>query len=400
MATKIAGNSVQLGDSATAAENFVLQSNVDGTLTLARGNLGATIHDILTVDENNVVHLDGGLVVEGTGRDTGFRNKIIGGDFHTNPWQRGTSFAGVATAFYTADRFQVSYVTAGVVSVLKTADAPAIAQTGIYTSSCLHVDVTTADASIAAGDFYAIQQKIEGYNIAQAGFGQSGVRSITLSFWHKHTVTGTYCAFFRNSAADRSYVAEYTQAIADTWEKATITLDVDTAGTWLYGEDAGLTVGFAITSGTTFQTAANAWTAGNFLATSNQVNGLSSTANNFKLALIQLEVGSVASGFEVRSVQDEVNLCKRYYQRSIGNASAVRFAGNVTSGTAYVSGVILFVPSMRDTPTMALTHIAGASFAAAAGTATPDAAGFVESRTANATAPGSFASSWTAFAEL
>lgn len=42
---------VQLGDSATATQNFTLTSEAaNGTMKLARGNKGATTQDILTVD--------------------------------------------------------------------------------------------------------------------------------------------------------------------------------------------------------------------------------------------------------------------------------------------------------------------------------------------------------------
>lgn len=50
MAGNVKTNSVQLGDSATATQNFVLQTNVDGTAKLSRGNVGGTTQDILTVD--------------------------------------------------------------------------------------------------------------------------------------------------------------------------------------------------------------------------------------------------------------------------------------------------------------------------------------------------------------
>lgn len=55
MAGKITANVLQLGDSVTATQNFVLQSNVDGSAKLARGNAGATTQDIMTVDASGVV---------------------------------------------------------------------------------------------------------------------------------------------------------------------------------------------------------------------------------------------------------------------------------------------------------------------------------------------------------
>jgi hypothetical protein len=284
----------------------------------------------------------------------GFRNKIIGGDFTTNPWQRGTSFTGLAAATvnYTADRFHYFQTAAGaIVSVLKTADAPSAAQAGIFTQHCLHIDVTTNDVAIAATENHQLVQLVEGFNSASFGFGQAGTRNVTLSFWHKHTKTGVHCVSIRNSASDRSYVAEYTQDLTDTWEKATVTIPVDTTGTWLYDNGIGLRVAFALSAGTNFQTAANTWAAGNFIATANQVNNLDSTANNFKIDLVQLEAGSIATPFETRSVGQELALCQRYYFRTFPAAVGKVLANGWASSTTSASGNIAFPIEMRIEPT-------------------------------------------------
>jgi hypothetical protein len=241
-----------------------------------------------------------------------FKNKIIGGDFTTNPWQRGTAFTALVSAAYGPDRFAASFSSDAVVDWLKTADAPTAAEAGVYATHCLHLDVTTADAAIAAGQYYFVHHKIEGLNAATFGFGQAGTRYVTLSFWHKHTKIGVYSVCVRNNAANRSYVAEYTQDVTDTWERASVTVPVDTSGTWLYDSGIGINLFFSLACGTTFQAAAGAWNAGNFLASPNQVNALDSTANNFKIDLIQLESGSAATGFDACSVGEVLSLCRRY----------------------------------------------------------------------------------------
>jgi hypothetical protein len=281
----------------------------------------------------------------------GFKNKIIGGDFSTNPWQRGTSFAAPVNAAYGADRFQLSHSTTGVVTILKTADAPTVSQADVFTQHCLHVDVTTADTSIAAGDYTAIQQKLEGYNTASFGFGQAGTRYVTLSFWHKHTKTGVHCVSVRNSAADRTYVAEYVQDVTDTWEKAVIVVPVDTSGTWLYDNGVGIILAFAIMSGTTYHATANTWTAGNLIATANQVNNLDSTSNNFKIALVQLEAGAYATAFETRSFQQELLLSLRYYYRMNPIATGSRYGSGYNQSTTVAQVYSAFPVTMRTSPT-------------------------------------------------
>lgn len=294
----------------------------------------------------------------------GFRNKIIGGDFTTNPWQRGTSFTAPASAAYAADRWLSSHSSDAVVDILKTADAPTAAQAGVYTVHCLHADVTTADASIAVGQYYNIMQKLEGLNVACFGFGQAGTRYVTLSFWHKHTKTGTYCVAIRNSATNRSYIAEYTQDVTDTWERAELTIPVDTSGTWLYDTGIGMFLTFAMAVGSSLHApAAGAWQAGNYMATANQVNALDNTANNFKIALVQLEAGSVATPFETRSVGQELALCERYYEKSFQQGVAPAQGLNDFLGSFYFMATtasqynyLQFRTRKRATPTTFATY--------------------------------------------
>lgn len=250
----------------------------------------------------------------------GFKNRIIGGNFSTNPWQRGTSFTG-PTSGYQADRFAYTKSTTAVIDIDKTADAPTIAQAGVFTQHCLDVDVTTADASVAAGDYGIIYHRIEGYNLLDLGFGQSGTRYFTLSFWHKHTKTGTHSVAFQNVGNARSYVAEYTQTTTDTWERAEITVPVDTSGTWNYTNDVGLTVRFAMIVGSTYAGTAGSWSSNNYFGSSNQVNNFDSTSNHFRIALVQLEAGDKATRFETRSVGQELELCQRYFQTYGTNVS-------------------------------------------------------------------------------
>lgn len=291
------------------------------------------------------------------------RNLIIGGNFDTNPWQRGTTFTGATNGLYSADRFQWIQSGTGVVDIKKTADAPTVAQAGFFTQNCLHVDVTTADASIAAGDLYYVVQKIEGYN-----FAQIAQRSFTLSFWVKSTKTGIFCVGFINSAGDRSYVAEYTVNTTDTWEKKTITVPASpSAGTWNYTTGIGLHVSFAIAIGSTFQTTAGTWQTGNFNATANQVNGMDSASNNFKIALVQVEAGSTATPFEVEHVSTTLLKCQRYWAKSYNvdvvlatNTSVGAFNWSFASVTATAAELTIKFPvTMRATPTMGIYSVAG-----------------------------------------
>lgn len=279
----------------------------------------------------------------------GFKNKIIGGDFTTNPWQRGVSFTSPASSSYTADRFVVNYVTSGTFNITREVDSPSPIQSGTFTQHCLNLAVTSADTSIAAGDDVGLQHRVEGFNSASFGFGvSSNPNKVTLSFWHKHSKVGTYCVSIRNSDNTRSYVSEYTQSSSNVWEKAVITIPVDQSGTWLYDSGIGLKIGFSIVSGTTYQTpSANTWQAGNYTGTSSQVNGMDSTSNTFKFALIQLEAGSIATPFESRNYGHELVLCQRYYFR----LSNGRFGQSWNRNTTTAECTTHFPVTLRAAPT-------------------------------------------------
>jgi len=253
-------------------------------------------------------------------------------------WQRGTSFAAIANNAFSADMWRYNVVGAAVHTVSQASDVPTVAQAGRKLNYSLLVDCTTADASIAAGDYTYVRTCLEGFDwidYAQVGF--------PFSFWHKHTKTGTYCVAFRNSGADRSFVAEYSQAVTDTWELATVWVEPSpTGGTWDYTNGIGLEIRFALSCGSTFQTTAGAWQTGDYFGTSNQVNATDSTSNNFMLAL----VGNVPDG----DVEHKKARCQRYafVLPATGNLG---FSG-VKSATTNVWAYAKFPTTMRATPTL------------------------------------------------
>lgn len=283
------------------------------------------------------------------------KNRLIGGDFTTNPWNRGTTFAAAADGTYTADRFVWNQSGAGVVTVQRTANAPTADEAKHYATHCLEVDVTTADASLAAGDIYTVSQKVEGLNAASFGFGQSQSGYVTLSFWAYSTKTGTHCVSLRNSAANRAYVGEYTVFASNTWEKKTVTIPVDTSGTWLYDTGTGVTVTWCLAAGTNYQTTAGAWAAGNYVASANQVNCMDSTSNSFRIALCRLEPGKVATQFEWRPRTTEELLCARYCPSFTGIGAIA--AGHAYSTTNALVEFVFIVPP-RVAPT-GITATAG-----------------------------------------
>jgi hypothetical protein len=263
----------------------------------------------------------------------GFRNRIINGDMRIA--QRGTSTSLVAGSSngLSADRFWGFNIGAGACSIIQASTVPSSAFG--FTNS-LQIDVTTADASIGSADLYMVRQTIEGLNIADLAWGTANAKTLTLSFWVRSSKTGTHFVAFKNYDQNRCYAASYAVSSADTWEQKTITVSGDTTGTWLTNNSGGIQVVWCLAVGSNFQTAtANAWASGDGYATSAQVNVMDSTANDFYITGVQLEVGSTATEFERRPIGTELALCQRYFWKSFDQSVApeqnVATGGNLQS---------------------------------------------------------------------
>jgi hypothetical protein len=306
------------------------------------GTIGsASDTDAISISSSGAVTLSSDFV---PATPLSHRNMIINGAMQVA--QRGTSFVSPSSGSYTLDRFSALNGTDGIYTITQDSSTPTASEAGVYFTKSLKLDVTTSDTSIDASQLCWIETKIEGQDVAIAGFGQSGTRYVTLSFWHKHTKTGIHSVVIKNGNQDRSYVAEYTQSTTDTWEKATITIPVDTSGTWAYDNTAGIRILFSIAVGSTYQATGGSWVAGNYHGSVNQVNNLDSTSNNFQITGVQLELGSVATPFENRSYGEELARCQRYFQ-----VHQIAGAGVWNSTTRFLTAVHLPV-EMRATPTM------------------------------------------------
>jgi Carbohydrate esterase, sialic acid-specific acetylesterase len=293
------------------------------------------------------------------GRAT-FRNLIIGGDFTTNAWQRGTTFTSLGSTLYSADRWVWVQIGTGVIDVAKIADAPTIAQAGVFTQHCFDIAVTTADASIAAGDAYVIFQRIEGLNTSFLGFGQSNARRITVSFWVKSSKTGTFYVTARNNGNNRAYTTAYTINAADTWEFKSLSIPGDTSGTWLYTNGIGLSLTWTLAAGSSFQGTADTWNGSNVLATASQANALDTIGNHFRLALVQVEEGIGASSFEQLPASVVLERAQRYARKSFdlttapaqNVGSAVGAAFSMSHVAAATFGTRVQFERMRATPSI------------------------------------------------
>jgi hypothetical protein len=417
----ISGSSNTLSNIAYAAlvlTNSIVAADIAATAAIPYSKLSLAA-SILSSDMSSGAATSGTvLTANGSGGASWAipnRNFIINGNFDF--WQRGTSFAAVTNNQYVADRF--SHRRSGMTAVYtlsRDTDVPTLAQSGVQSTYSLKLACTTAQASLSAGDWWAIQHRIEGYDYALLKN-----RQVTLSFWVKAFKTGTYCIAFHNSASDRSYISEYTINASNTWEQKNITVTVNpSGGTDDFANGIGLRVIWTLAAHSGFQTAPGSWSASGYMSSSNQVNGVDSTSNNFWLALVSLNVGSSAPTFTRAGgcIGKELALCQRYYEQSydIGTVpAAVTATGCVDYTSRAADGLdritIPFRATKRTAPTLTVYSAGGTGIASkfrdvtassdlAATTANGGMSGFTAYPTAATTSGHEYQFHWTADAEL
>jgi hypothetical protein len=257
------------------------------------------------------------------------RNKIINGAMTIDQRNAGAAVTVNAVgSFFPTDRFFGSgQNTDGVFTLQQSATAPA----GFVNS--VIATVTTADASIGATQFYLFNQYIEGHNTADLGWGTASAKAITLSFWARSSLTGTFGGVVSNGGQNRSYPFTYAISATDTWEYKTITIAGDTSGTWLTTNGIGIRLHFDLGVGSTYRGTAGAWAGATYLGATGATDVIGTLNATWYVTGVQLEAGDTATPFEHRSYGAELALCQRYYEIS------GTFGGVVTGrGTAGGAG--------------------------------------------------------------
>ena len=282
----------------------------------------------------------------------GFKNRIINGAMMIDQRNAGASvsLSGLAVT-YTLDRWAIRSDTDAVVSIQQSSVAP-----NGFTNSLLYT-VTTADSSLGASQNYSIQQRIEGFNMSDFGWGTASAQTVTLSFWVRSSLTGTFGGAVANSAANRSYPFTYTISAANTWEQKTVTIAGDTSGTWLTTNGIGAYIYFSTGAGSTVSGTAGAWAGSDFRSATGATSVVGTNGATFYITGVQLERGSTATSFDFRPYGTELMLCQRYfisYTNASGQNEMAGLFGSALSTTG--ASICLSLPvEMRTRPTIAAT---------------------------------------------
>jgi hypothetical protein len=275
------------------------------------------------------------------GGNYGMRNRIINGAMQIDQRNAGASVTPT-NGQYTLDRWAAVLTQTSKFSVQQNAGA-VTPPTG-FTN---YLGVTSLSAySVLSSDGFLMEQKIEGLNCSDLAWGTANAQAITLSFWVRSSLTGTFGGSVINSTQARSYVFSYTVSAANTWEKKTVTIPGDTAGTWLTTNGIGLWLRFGLGSGSTFSATEGSWQAGNFVQPTSTVSVVATNGATFYITGVQLEAGSVATPFERRPYGTELALCQRYFQK------VDYYTSNGGVANSWYEANIAFLVQMRATPSL------------------------------------------------
>ena len=289
-----------------------------------------------------------GSTVFNASSSMGFKNRIINGAMVINQRAGGTVTIPATTDTYTVDRWKGYASQASKFTVQQSTTAP----TG-YINSAL---ITSSSAyTVGASEEFDFIQVVEGLNCTDLAWGTASAVTVTLSFWVRSSLTGTFGGSLRNSAANRSYPFSYTISSANTFEQKTITITGDTSGTWLTTNGAGIYITFSMGAGSSMSTTAGSWAAGNYTSATGATSVVGTNGATFYITGVQLEKGSTATSFDYRPYGTELTLCQRYCFALVSNgANNSTFSGFWRVATGKLVIPISFPVVMRADPTCSI----------------------------------------------
>jgi hypothetical protein len=265
-----------------------------------------------------------------------------------------------ASGYNTVDRWQANQTASSKYSVQQSTTAP----TG-FSNSILCTSLSAY--SVSSSDIFFLVQNIEGYNVSDLDWGTANAKTVTISFWTRSSLTGTFGGALANSTQDYCYPFTYTISAANTWEQKSVTITGATAGTWVTNNGIGLQVIFGLGGGSTRSATAGSWTTSSIYTATGATSVVGTNGATFYITGVQLEIGSTATPFERRLYNQELANCQRYYETSyegvkvptnVTNSQVISTVGSTSyGGTAGGAGSqslssVPFKVTKRATPTV------------------------------------------------
>ena len=284
-----------------------------------------------------------------------FKNRIINGAMMIDQRNNGASVSAVDS--YPVDRWQYEASQASKFTLQQ--NQGSVTPPAGFTN---YIGATSSSSySVSATDFFFIGQRIEGFNVADLNWGTANAKTVTLSFWVRSSLTGTFGGSLVNGAGNRSYPYSYTISAANTWEQKSVTIAGDTSGTWVANNGLGIRLNFNLGTGSTYSGTAGAWAGTYYSAPTGATSVVGTNGATFYITGVQLEVGTQATTFTTAggSYGAELALCQRYYWQCTDTIGLAINTNNISR-----TPVSMPVP-MRAAPTL----VSGASFTVSGGSA-------------------------------
>ena len=251
----------------------------------------------------------------------GFKNRIINGDMRIDQRNAGASVTPT-NGQYLVDR----WIYYGNQSSKATAQQNAASVTPPV-GFTKYLGFTSSSAySVLTGDYFATGQHIEGFNTADLAWGTASAAPVTLSFWVRSSLTGTFGGVISNGGT-RSYPFTYTISSANTWEKETITIPGDTSGSWGSSNSYGVTVYLGLGVGTTFSGTAGSWSGNSYFSATGATSVVGTSGATFYLTGVQLEKGSTATSFDYLDYGRSLMQCQRYLPAFVADSGTANMVG-------------------------------------------------------------------------
>jgi hypothetical protein len=278
-----------------------------------------------------------------------WRNRIINGAMVIDQRNAGAEVNPAVSGSYYLDRWIVGSTVASKFKIGQ--NAGSVTPPAGFTN---YLGCTSLSAYTPTGtEAFNVQQRIEGFNASDLDFGKSTAKTITLSFWVRSSLTGTFGGAISNDSVDRSYPFSYTISVANTWEQKSVTIAGDTTGTWLTTNGVGMFLFFNLGAGSTRSGTAGAWAAADYRSATGATSVVGTSGATFYITGVQLEKGSTATSFDYRPYGTELALCQRYFISYGGVTGYERLAVGVCNTTTTASCQTFLPVPMRTTPTLA-----------------------------------------------
>ena len=274
----------------------------------------------------------------------GFKNRIINGACVIDQRNAGASVTNIAGSVYTLDRWQAAAGQASKFTIQQNAGSVTPPVGFSYYLGC----TSSSAYTVLTGEVFIMRTKIEGYNIADLNWGSANAKTVTLSFWVRSSLTGTFGGALANSDSTRTYPFSYTISSANTWTQVSLTITGDTSGTWQTTTGIGIELRISLGAASDQSGTAGSWSSSNYYSATGAVSVVGTNGATFYITGVQLEKGSVATSFDYRSIGQELALCQRYYQNHGYMFQCGQAYGTGTDG--YTSNYS-FPVNMRAAPT-------------------------------------------------